>query len=85
MEDHADKILVSLFWGMLCPHDLQQSVQVTYSQMSYDLLKMLKPVFDASQQAIQEMVIQGHHLPDGVLCQPASLLAHGHFALVTRN
>ena len=85
VEDHADKILVSLFWGMLCPHDLQQSVQVTYSQMSYDLLKMLKPVLDASQQAIQEMVIQGDHLPDGVLCQPASLLAHGHFALVTRN
>ena len=80
-----DQILVSLFWGMLDPHDLQQCVQVMYSQRSYDLLKMLKPVLDASQQAIQEMVIQGHHLSDGVPCQPASLLAPGHFAPVTQN
>ena len=39
----------------------------------------------ASQQAIQEMVIHSHHLPDGVPCQPASLLAHGRFAPVTRH
>jgi len=39
----------------------------------------------ASQQAIQEMEIHSHHLPDGVLHQPASLLAHGRFAPVTRK
>jgi hypothetical protein len=39
----------------------------------------------ASQQAIQEMQIHSHHLSGGVPCQPASLLAHGRFAPVTRK
>ena len=130
VKDHPDRNFSLFLWGKLPSNDLQQSVQVIYSQRSCDLdfLKMLKPVLDAwphrdgtnlqeavkqwfteqlylevsaiaqlaimliltsaqgflfikmsvlhawfaSQQAIKEMVIHGHHLPDGVPCQPAS-------------
>ena len=49
VDDHADRNLSFFLWGKLPSHDLQQSVQVIYSQRScnLDFLKLLKPVLDA--------------------------------------